>query len=240
MTNIQEHQKSFMDELIEKYLGYAHAIAAEVLKQYPYPVERSDVERAAELGLVQAARSYDPARRIAFTTFAYYRIRGAIYDDLRKSCRAAKFDEAVNEYQVEKSLSPESSPGHEDIYQEIRRTASSFTTSYLLSIDSLPREPEQLNSESPSDRVFRLEQQEYVREAMKQLPEKNREVLYSYYFEDLSFEEIGQKLGLSRSWVCRVHAKSLELLSKILKEDSVRLSAFTKSTKARAAQQTSF
>ncbi|MCW5964621.1 MAG: sigma-70 family RNA polymerase sigma factor [Bryobacterales bacterium] len=51
-----------------------------------------------------------------------------------------------------------------------------------------------------------------LHEALTRLPEKNQTVLRGYYFEELSLEQIGERLGLSKSWVCRVHAKSLELL----------------------------
>jgi RNA polymerase sigma factor for flagellar operon FliA len=66
-----------MNELIESHLGYAHAIAADLAGRYPPNI--ADLESAAELGLVQAARSYDPSRAVSFATFAYYRIRGAIF-----------------------------------------------------------------------------------------------------------------------------------------------------------------
>ncbi|MBV8071423.1 MAG: hypothetical protein JO270_16050 [Acidobacteriaceae bacterium] len=67
---------------VESHLGYAHAIAAEVLK-LDSSVNRADAERSAEFGLMQAASAYDPSRSTAFTTFAYHRIRRVIYEDLR-------------------------------------------------------------------------------------------------------------------------------------------------------------
>src|SRR5215475_1822808 len=89
--------------LVELHLGYAHAIAADMLKTLPPSVDRADLESAAAFGLFQAATAYDPSRGISFATFAYYRIRGAIYDDLRKACRANKFEEAANCYMLDYS-----------------------------------------------------------------------------------------------------------------------------------------
>jgi DNA-directed RNA polymerase specialized sigma subunit len=68
-------------------------------------VEREDVNRAAEFGLLQAAHAYDSSRGISFATFPY-RVKGTIYDHLRSSWRAAEFNEAANELMRDYSESP--------------------------------------------------------------------------------------------------------------------------------------
>ena len=73
-----------VDQLINAYRSYAHAIASEMLRKLPPHIERDDIIGAAELGLVEAARAFDPNRGVLFKTFAFYRIRGAVYDGLRK------------------------------------------------------------------------------------------------------------------------------------------------------------
>src|SRR5262249_49402697 len=91
------------NRLIEAYRSYAHAISAEVLKKVPPSVDRDDVIGAAELGLVEAAQNFDPLRGVLFKTFAYYRIRGAIYDALRrmgwlKGDATLRFEAGANDY----------------------------------------------------------------------------------------------------------------------------------------------
>src|ERR1700732_1691603 len=90
------------DRLVETFRSYSHAIAAEVLRKYP-AIARDDIIGAAELGLVEAAQNFDPSRGVLFKTFAYYRIRGAIYDALRKmGCLKGEtklhFEAGANEY----------------------------------------------------------------------------------------------------------------------------------------------
>jgi RNA polymerase sigma factor FliA len=213
-----------MNDLIEKHLAFAHAVAAEVLKKYPARIDREEVERASELGLLQAARAYDANRGIAFTTFAYYRIKGAIYDDLRRSFRAARFEEAANEYMTDYSESSFKPGTPHDTYHEVKNIAATVTTSYLLSLESLSREPEQKDLKSPLDLMLLGEKREKIESALRQLPSKNREVLRKYYFDDLSYEEIGQQMNLSRSWVCRVHAKGLELMKNFLLRQQINVS----------------
>ncbi len=200
-----------MTNLIELHIPYAHAIAAEFLSRFPAHVDRKDVQAAAEFGLVQAANAYDSARGVAFTTFAYYRIRGAVFDLLRQTVKASRFEEAANEYMADYSSGSPAGAAAPS-YDELKNIASSVAATYFLSLENLSQEPEAQNNQAPLETLLRREQQQGIRTALQSLPEKNRQVLAAYYFEDLTLDEIGVRLGLSKSWVSRLHAKGLELL----------------------------
>lgn len=198
-----------MTNLIESHISYAHAVAAELLARFPAHVDRQDVRAAAEYGLVQAANAYDASKGVAFTTFAYYRIRGAVFDLLREIVKATRFEEAANEYMIDYSAGADvGAPS----YAEVKNVAAGIVASYLLSLENPSSEPPVQSAEAPLDTLLRQEQRKGIQEALKTLPEKNRKVLEAYYFEDLTLEEIGKRLGLSKSWVSRMHAKGLEML----------------------------
>ena len=55
---------------------------------------------------------------------------------------------------------------------------------------------------------------EFMRQAIEELPEKERKLIKMYYFQNKTLEEAGQKLGLSKSWTSRLHARALGLLFK--------------------------
>jgi len=206
-------------ELIDEHLGYARAIAAEMLKRYPPNVPRCDLERAAEWGLVQAAHSYDASRGTSFATYSYYRIRGAVYDELVRSRRWwSKREEAANDYMTDYTSARAHFEGAQGTYQELRKVAAHLMISCVLSVDTLSREPADEALESPIEHLLRKEQQETVHKALALLPNRNRIVLQSYYFEDLSFKEIGHRIGLSESRISRIHRKSLEMLHTIISE----------------------
>jgi RNA polymerase sigma factor for flagellar operon FliA len=198
-----------MSEVVESNIPYAHAIAAELLSRFPAHVDRRDVQAAAEFGLVQAAKAFDASKGAAFTTFAYYRIRGAVFDLLRETARANRFEEAANEYMADYSAAQDSGTPS---YDEVKNLATGVVASYFLSLESLSQEPQAQNSEAPIDALLRQEQEKHIRHGLSTLPEKNRKVLEAYYYEDLTLDEIGKRLGLSKSWVSRMHAKGLELL----------------------------
>jgi RNA polymerase sigma factor for flagellar operon FliA len=87
---------------------------------------------------------------------------------------------------------------------------------YLLSLDDLTQEPSEASEKSPERQAQVKHERQRLKDAITRLPEKNRQVIQWYYFEEQSLEEIGQRLGMSKSWICRVHAKSVELLREAL------------------------
>ncbi len=208
--------------LIEAHRSYARALAADILRSMPPQVERDDLESAAELGLVDAARNFDPSRGVQFKTFAYYRIRGAVYDAIRKMMwfsRSAhgsyRFEAAANEYMGEYSDSPRTTA---DAGDEANAIADTLTSCYMLSLEAGGVRISRAAVSSTEQRLIDEERSALLRRALSSLPEKHRQVLIGYYFEDLNLEEVGARLGLSKSWVCRIHAKALELLRTAVSE----------------------
>jgi RNA polymerase sigma factor FliA len=221
--------KPGVDQLISAYRSYSHAIASDLLRKLPPHIEKGDIFGAAELGLVEAARAFDPSRGVLFKTFAYYRIRGAVYDCLRKMAWFSKaqyqqyrFERAANEYLADYSSEavPQGTP--EEEYEELQNIAGSVVSCYMLSLDQLQQEVSNLESPGAEEGCRRVDEQKVVGKALSQLPEKNRQVMEMYYMQDMSMDEIGEKLGLSKSWVCRIHSKSLETMRKMIGGDTKR------------------
>jgi RNA polymerase sigma factor for flagellar operon FliA len=212
-----------VSKLIETSLSYSHAIAAEVLRKLPPDLEKKDIEGWAELGLVEAANSFDPTRGVQFKTFAYYRIRGAIYDGLRKmgwypkgQYRQMRFEMAANEYLKDVSAGSMGAASPDAQLLNLKDLTANLATCYMLSLEAMPQEPVDQNLISAEEAVVLAEQSRNLRRSLSQLPETNRQILEHCYFQGLTLEQIGRKLGLSKSWVCRLHAKSLEMLRKKL------------------------
>jgi len=206
------------DARIERYRPYAHALAADFIPRLPAHVDKNDVLGYAELGLVEAATTFDPAGGADFKTFAYYRVRGAIYDGLRRLggmprefYRRLKFERAANAFLEDYSAQPPR-VSTDAQYNELRNITGSIVSTFLLSLDALAAEPAAASSGEPDRCLERTEREEQIRDAVKRLPEKNRRVIEDYYFRDRTLEEIAKSLSLSKSWVCRLHARGIEML----------------------------
>src|SRR5215510_6805976 len=129
-----------VNQLIHSYRSYARAIASEMLRKLPPHIEKGDIFGAAELGLVEAARAFDPSRGVLFKTFAFYRIRGAVYDALRKMAWFSKaqyqkyrFERAANEYMVDYSSTAVPQGTAEEECDELQNIAGSIVSCYMLS-----------------------------------------------------------------------------------------------------------
>jgi RNA polymerase sigma factor for flagellar operon FliA len=223
-------------KLVEEHRSFAHAVAAEVLRKLPKDVDRDDIRAAAELGLVEAANHFDPARGVLFKTFAYYRIRGAVYDCLRKMgwlpsrlYRECKFEMAANAFLADCTGSPASGGGNAD-HQQIRGLAGSIVSCFVLSLDAVGDELLTARDTSPEQNAAASERKALVEQALRQLPDRNRRVIEGHYFREQSLDQIGRELGLSKSWVSRIHARSIEMLHGALAAMSshARLAASTR------------
>ena len=81
LTNVASPNQQ---QLIESQQGLVRSLAAGVRRRLPPSVDMDELIAYGQVGLAEAARDFDPGRGIQFSTFAYYRVRGAIYDALSK------------------------------------------------------------------------------------------------------------------------------------------------------------
>lgn len=212
------------DRLIEQYLPYASSIANKVAQSLSNDADIEEIICNARLGLLEAAKRFDPKFNVDFKTFAYYRIRGAVYDGLRKTgwiprslYSKIKFEQAANEYlQTMAERSPGKKANADEEVGEIYDTVNSLASIYIISIDAT-EETMEIEDKKANDIEQKAEFQkikEFMRQAIEELPEKERKLIKMYYFQNKTLEEAGKKLGLSKSWTSRLHARALGLLFK--------------------------
>jgi RNA polymerase sigma factor for flagellar operon FliA len=210
------------DNLVTQYLPYASSIANKVAQSLSNDADIEEIISNARLGLLEAAKRFDPKYNVDFKTFAYYRIRGAIYDGLRKTgwiprslYSKIKFEQAANEYLQTMSERQAGTRGEEDA-GEIYDTVNSLASIYIISIDATeePMEIEDKKANNIEEKAEFQKIKEYMRQAIEELPEKERKLIKMYYFQNKTLEEAGSKLGLSKSWTSRLHARALGLLFK--------------------------
>ncbi len=223
---VMKPQYSSRDEIVEKYLPYATSIAAKVVRTLSSEIDFDDVLCNARLGLLEAAERFDVSQNVDFKTFAYYRIRGAIYDGLRKTgwlprslYSKIKFEQAANDY-----LETQNNAGSSDFFEkelkEVRESMNTLASVYVMSIDGAEdMEIEDQVAEKDIEQKAEFQKiKALICDCIEALPDKERKLVKMYYFRGLTLEEAGDSLGLSKSWTSRLHARSLELLFKNMNE----------------------
>ncbi|HVU51945.1 MAG TPA: sigma-70 family RNA polymerase sigma factor [Polyangia bacterium] len=212
------------NQLVEQHLGLVQAIARKVKKTLGARIELDDLVAYGAQGLVEAAERYDARPGVAFTTFAYYRIRGAMFDGLRTMGWYSRADyaryraeERANEYlQSHADRSAEGSGASQaadagEALAAVAQVLSGVAAVHITSLEAAATIADTTFA-PPDARLDTGRLGTRVREAVTKLPEKERRLLELYYFEEKTLEEAGSALGLSKSWACRLHARAVDLL----------------------------
>ena len=212
------------DQLIEQHRSYARALAIKVMQGLPVQVDLQDLVAYGEVGLIEAAERFDPTRGVAFTTFSYYRIKGAIYDGLREmgyftraSTGRARF--AANANDLAQAAADDeqvhSEAGAPSVDDEINFTQSlidALIPAYFLSLES-DTMPEIVDQHGLS--MAQIEDREvfgFVLEAFKELSADERQLLDAIYFKHRSMTSLATEQGISKSWISRLHSRAIQHL----------------------------
>ncbi len=216
------------DALVMQYMPYASSIASRICHSLSVNIDYDEVLCNARLGLLEAAKRFDEGQDVDFRTFSYYRIKGAVFDGLRRSgwlprtlYAKVKFEEAANEFLQHQSLNNQSvshlndDSSHEIVQETVNNLASIYIISYDANEDLEIEDTDNIDIEQHTE--F-LQIRRHMRDAISSLPEKEKQLVMMYYFQNKTFEEIGIKLGLSKSWTSRLHSKALSLLFKRIRQ----------------------
>jgi RNA polymerase sigma factor FliA len=223
------------DKLIAEHLTLVQAIAGKLKRTLGKSIEFDDLVGYGHKGLIEAADRFDPKQGVTFTTFAYYRIRGAMLDGMRTMGWYSRADyaryraeERAHEYMQNISeregAAREAGAGEEDSgdkakqLEAIAQILSNVATVHITSIEAASKVADE-RLPAPDAELETGQMGERVRQAVKALPEKERRLMELYYFEDKNLEEAGAVLGLSKSWACRLHARAVGLLRQELAQD---------------------
>ncbi len=210
--------------LLEKYGPYVRSLAAQIHRQFKAQFEMDELVAWGQIGLLEAADRFDIRVGANFITFAHYRIKGAIYDGLRKMGvlkGGAAAASRANSYLT--NVSDRSGSGKagslDDDVREISSAVSNLAIVFATNLEA--DETLQLSDDQlPADERIEIEQlRGRVRAALDKLPEKERKLLQGYYFQSKTLEEAGAEIGQSKSWASRLHARAVESLKQLLEDD---------------------
>jgi len=222
------------DDVIREYAPLIKFIAQKIAVRLPSNIELDDLISAGVIGLMDAIDKYDPSRDNKFKTYAEFRIRGAILDELRaqdwvpRSIRdkaklldktivqlEADLGRAATDEEVAKALNINIDEFH-DLVNQVRPVsllpmdqATTFSNTDKKSIMDI-LEGSKLNN--PFNQLNIKTVKEVVAQAIEDLPERQRLVLSLYYYEDLNLKEIGQVLRVTESRVSQLHAQAVTRL----------------------------
>ena len=228
------------EEVIKRYSPMIKYVANRIAMRLPPHIEVDDLISVGVLGLMDAISKYDSSRGAKFKTYAEFRVRGAILDELRamdwvpRSIRqkASNVDKVVQTLQAKLSRSPEDEEVAEEMgisLDQFHDTLNETKSIPIFSLEDLGIAKESGEQQSlldclagkadadPQTQIRLIELKEIIAKAIDALPEKERLMVSLYYYEELTMKEIGAVLEITESRVSQIHSKAVYRLRTKLK-----------------------
>jgi RNA polymerase sigma factor for flagellar operon FliA len=220
-----DRDMSDRDQLINDHRDYARALARQIHKTLPRHVDFDDVAGYADVGLIQAAENFDREAGVAFKTFGYYRIRGAIFDGMRQmSGIPPKVREEMTiasganavEADVLEGAEPTDDPERlaSRLSQVVTRTAVVVLLSQMGGADDRPLE--ESHDDTPAKAAEKMEIVQRLAAAVRQLPEDQAKLIELVYFRHTPLAECATLFNRNKSQMTRWHQAAIHALKEAL------------------------
>ncbi len=222
------------EELLRRFAPLVRHVVERVAATLPRNVDHEDLYSAGVLGLLDAHAKFDLGKGVKFETYAVWRIKGAVLDQLRaldwasRSMRrkartldgvTQRLDQKLGRAASEQELARAMKMSRGDFYRLLDQVRGAVLVSLDESRSSEDQEPTTLGDHLPDPAAVNLEEKLAEEEskilllrALDHLPEQERLVVALYYYEHLTLKEIGRALGISESRVSQVHTRAMSRL----------------------------
>lgn len=229
------------NDLIREYAPLVKFIVNRMICRLPSSVEYDDLYSVGSIGLLDAIEKYDPEKNIKFETYAKYRIKGAIIDELRskdwlprglrdklkeidRAYQDLEHDPTVGEVTDEmvsdrvgmsvedyRDLLANAQPGGMISWEDLGITGE-YSQKDVMDFIEDP------TAKNPFDEVELQEAKDAIAGAIESLPEKQQLVVALYYYEELTLKEIGAVLEVTEARASQLHSAAILKLKAKLKK----------------------
>jgi len=235
----KEPDDNWREETIVEYAYLVKRIAARFALKVPNSVLFGELVSAGSLGLIDAVDKFDHSKQVTFKTYAQYRIKGAILDELRsmdtysRSMRKKiqNIAKAVNTAEMEKGNIATDIEIAEELGVDLETYHDMLTDIHgasILNLDDFIRVKKNndfsgkrfqagiKSKDDPADQYNKEEIKSVFTEAIKKLSRKQQMVISLYYYDELTLKEIGEVLSLTESRICQIHSGILIKMKALL------------------------
>jgi len=205
------------NEFVARYDKFVRGVAAQLVAQLGLECDVEDVVAFGFEGLLLAHKRYDASKGVAFKSFAYYRVRGAMIDGVRsmaylprRAYARLRATEALDGQTEGAAETAGKAPGVEGALRGIDGILGRVAAAYCVAscVEGEDGDPDA----TPEQALRKKERKQRVLAALDTLPERERFLAYGHYIEGRRLDELSAELGLSKSWGSRLHSRALGLL----------------------------
>jgi RNA polymerase sigma factor for flagellar operon FliA len=237
---MKKMDKVARDELIMRYVPLVKNVVLRMAAKLPIDhADKEDLINVGIIGLMSAIEKYDATRNVQFETYARFRIRGAVLDELRardwvpRSTRSkeSRLEEAFSELRQEFGRAPDEDElaAHLGIsLEEYYSLLDEVKSVSVVSKEDLPPDylenykreerAEKTDDGNPLNYLTGREMMMGLKQAIDAMPSKEKMVLSLYYYDELTMKEIGKVMDLTESRICQIHVQATLRLRSAVKD----------------------
>lgn len=217
------------DAFVEEHRAMIEGVAAQIRNKGSAPsvIEFGDLVSFGMEGLMKAHRNFRPDKGSTFKTYAYYRIKGEMYDRIRSEWQyrnpgdyadyRRRIQDRIADVVEEAIIDFDSAPVSGDVEGRFLDLLSDSAMVSLMSIDVIG------DIEGAKD--IAMEGIDNIDDALweeiKSLDATEQQFIELFYINGIKQKEIADQMNQSRSKICRLHMRILEKLRKRLKKRMV-------------------
>jgi RNA polymerase sigma factor for flagellar operon FliA len=211
-----------------RYLPFVRRIAGRIARGLPPHIAMEDLVSAGMIGLCDALDRFDPQKGRRFESYAEFRVRGAILDDLRRWDLMAR-DARLESKRIQRAIATltqrlgcnpeeEELAAHLDLsVDQLRATLQRLGHVQVVSIEDLCRhDPDGWaggsGGDDPFEHAFMAEARRKLAEAIPHLPQRLRMALTLYYHEKLPVKDIAALMGVTESRISQMMSEAVHRL----------------------------
>jgi len=220
-----------LEQIVAQYSSMVKYAASRIAMRLPAQVELDDLISVGVLGLMDAINKFDSNRGAKFKTYAEFRVRGAILDELRsmdwapRSVRqkSSRLESAIQKLQAKLGRYPESDEiaiemgiSLSDYFDILNETQSLPIISLEdIGIDRESGEQKSLldclagKGDDPQAQLRLTELKNILTGTIESLPVREGMVVSLYYYKEMTMKEIGAVLDITESRVSQIHSKAV-------------------------------
>jgi RNA polymerase sigma factor for flagellar operon FliA len=218
-------------EVLERYkaeLDLVDIIVRQVARTIGRAADVDDLLGAGREGLFDAARKFDASRGVPFRAYANFRVTGAVIDGVRRQAyvprraherlAALEASTAVSKSELSwahSDLSEKLAPGEAEV--RLKNQVAVMVTAATVACVTDEHGAESCEDvPTPEEQLARAEMVDLIRRNIDELTPGEAAVVRGYYFENMSFHEIGVQVGYSKSWAARLHTQAMSRLTELI------------------------